>query len=191
MPSPEGLKTDDEKMRSQLETYIREHELSFRHVERVYADALQSEDIPTVTNIDLQQHMQRMFDRKFPLNQIVEIAKNMRKEYVALAKELSESKEVFPFPGMDPYSYTGAKKTDEEFPGLTTDTDILIGRMKKEGIRIVLTMGEGMDAASGNVYILPAGESDVLYDGMFPNQLASNMITDKRLRRLSLLEKIM
>jgi hypothetical protein len=88
-------------------------------------------------------------------------------EIVALARELNEKGEVFPFFGLDPVEYGKMKETDEEFPGFTTPIDELLRRFEAEGIKVVL----GKNPESGNVYILPALSNDIEMDSIAPKQL--------------------
>lgn len=60
------------------------------------------------------------------------------KDVLTLAKELHESNEVFPFPGLRPEAYAQLKATDEEFPGYVTPIDGLLERFKNEGMKVVL-----------------------------------------------------
>lgn len=75
-----------------------------------------------------------------------------REKIISLAKELFESRETFPFLGVDPEGYLEMKDGDDEAPGYTTPTDEIIERMKNEGMKIVL----GKNPQSGSVYVLPA-----------------------------------
>lgn len=88
-------------------------------------------------------------------------------EIIALARELNEKREVFPFSGLDPVEYGKMKETDEEFPGFTTPIDELLERFKIEGIKVVL----GKNPESGNVFILPALSDDIEMDSIAPKQL--------------------
>jgi hypothetical protein len=104
-----------------------------------------------------------------------------RKEYlVALAKELHESHEIFPFPGLEPGSYTSLKASDEEFPGYSTPIDDLIERFEKEGMKVVL----GEHPESGNVFILPAQSDDIENDMVFPKHFQTGGVVSEKLRRL-------
>lgn len=105
-----------------------------------------------------------------------------RKRIIALAKELNESQESFPFPGIDADSYQKLKATDEEFPGFTTPIDELIQRFITEGIKVV----SGDDPESGNVFILPFGSNDIESDSISPKQLQPDESMDSRLGKLIL-----
>ena len=102
-------------------------------------------------------------------------------EYIALARELSESQESFPFPGIDPESYSELKAVAEEFPEHSTPIDELIARFTTQGMRVVLSEG---DPDSGNVFVVPLGSRDVEMDSLFPRHLILTKGVDERLRRL-------
>lgn len=104
-----------------------------------------------------------------------------RREMITLAKELSESHESFPFPGIDPKAYSDIKATEEEFPDYTTPIDILIERFKNEGMKVAL----GKNPESGMVYILPSRSDDIEHDSIVPRQLHFNeIVTDDRIKAL-------
>jgi hypothetical protein len=105
-----------------------------------------------------------------------------KKKIIALAKELSESQESIPFPGIDAEGYQKLKANDEEFPGFVTPIDELVQRFKNEGIKVVF----GNDPESGNVFILPFGSNDVESDSVFPKHLQVNESMDSRLKELIL-----
>jgi hypothetical protein len=107
------------------------------------------------------------------------------KEVIALAIELSESRESFPFPGLDPAVYSKLKASEERFPGHVTPIDELIERFKKEGIKVVL----GEHPESGNVFILPAQSNDIGSDSIFPRHLPVSKIMNEKLKRLVLMDK--
>lgn len=106
-------------------------------------------------------------------------------EFIALARELSESHESFPFPGIDPESYATLKSAEEEFPGYTTPINALIERFENEGIKVSL----GEYPESGNVFILPFGSDDIENDSVFPRHLQIDEAMDERLKQLILLQK--
>jgi hypothetical protein len=115
---------------------------------------------------------------------IEEIEKDRRKKRIIdLAKELSESRERLPFPGVNPYSYQKLKADEDEFPGYATPIDELIHRFKREGMKVVF----GNDPESGNVFILPSGSDDVENDSILPKHLRVVESMDKRLKELILL----
>jgi hypothetical protein len=101
-------------------------------------------------------------------------------ELKALAKELYESHEIFPFPGLDAESYAKLKASDEEFPGYTTPIDELIERFKKEGIKVAL----GKNPDGGNIFILPAQSDGIERDSVFPKHFQTNTELNEKLRRL-------
>ncbi len=109
----------------------------------------------------------------------------IKREKMALAKELNESNETFSFPGITTESYSKLKSLDEEFPGLTTPIDELIGRFKSEGIKVML----GKNPETGNIYILPLQSNNIEEDSIFPRQLQDDRVIDNRLKKLILLDR--
>jgi len=103
-----------------------------------------------------------------------------KREIMALATELSESQEVFPFPGMNESDYLEAKAGDLEYPGYTTPVDELIKRCQNEGMKVVL----GEHPESGNVFILPANSDDAAKDSIYPRQLRINPGMNEKLKEL-------
>lgn len=61
-----------------------------------------------------------------------ERAEPVKKTMLELSKELNESLERFPFPGINPETYTRLKQFDQDYPGLATPIDELIDRFKNE-----------------------------------------------------------
>lgn len=57
-----------------------------------------------------------------------------KEKIIALAMELYERGEVFPFEGVDPEQYSRMKADEEEYPGYTTPVDEIIERFKSEGM---------------------------------------------------------
>src|SRR4051812_35257229 len=93
-----------------------------------------------------------------------------KERLISLAKELFESNETFSFPGIDPETYEKMKASDEEYPGFTAPIDEKIERFKKEGMKVIL----GKNPETGNVYILPAGSTDIEMDGISPRELQTS-----------------
>lgn len=121
-----------------------------------------------------------------PTKQFEESEKEQKKEgFIALAKELSESHESFPFPGIDPESYATLKSAEEELPGYATPIDALIERFENEGMKVAL--GEYPD--SGNVFVMPSGSDDIENDSVFPRHLQIDETMDERLKQLISLQK--
>ncbi len=121
-----------------------------------------------------------------PTKQIQESEKEQKKgELIALARELSESKESFPFPGIDPESYATLKSAEAELPGYATPIDALVERFESEGMKVAL----GEYPKSGNVFILPSQSDDIENDSVFPRHLQIDEVIDERLKRLILLQK--
>ncbi|MFA4817809.1 MAG: hypothetical protein WC608_03780 [Parcubacteria group bacterium] len=134
-------------------------------------------------NVALKKALRKRSHEKPELG-VEEIEKEQRKKRIIdLAKELSESRESFPFPGVNPHSYQKLKADEEEFPGYVTPIDELIHRFKREGMKVVF----GNDPESGNVFILPRGSDDVENDSIFPKHLQVVEGMDRRLKELILL----
>lgn len=106
-----------------------------------------------------------------------------KEKIIALAAELHESGEVFPFAGIDPESYSKMKADEEEYPGYTTPIDEIVERLKSEGMKVVL----GKNPQSGNVFVLPAQSSDIEMDSISPRQLQLSEGMNKKLLELVLL----
>jgi hypothetical protein len=107
------------------------------------------------------------------------------KEILALATELHESQEVFPFSGIEAEAYAKLKASDEEFPGCVTPIDELLERLKSEGIKVSL----GVHPESKDVFILPAQSSDLRNDSIYPRHLQISETMDERLKKLILANK--
>jgi hypothetical protein len=106
-----------------------------------------------------------------------------KEKIIALAVELYESREVFPFAGIDPESYSRMKVDEEEYPGYTTPIDEIVERFKSEGMKVVL----GKNPQSGNVFVLPAQSDNIEMDSISPRQLQLNEGMNEKLRELILL----
>jgi len=111
-----------------------------------------------------------------------EIKEQELKNYIALAKELSERVEGFPFPGIKPESYLNMKATDEEFPGYSTAIDIMIENYKTQGMKVVL----GNSPESGNVYFLPLNSESIEEDGLLIHYFVVTEDMDEDLKKLIL-----
>lgn len=116
-----------------------------------------------------------------PQNNIEDERSVSKGEIIRIAQELFEGGEVFPFPGLDPESYSKIKAEQEECPGYTTPIDELLERFNKEGFKVVLK-----DPESGNVLILPQGSDDIYNDFLFPRNLSTEGNIDERLSTLIL-----
>ena len=104
------------------------------------------------------------------------------------AMKMNESRESFPFPGIETEVHKKMLATDREFPGYTTPVDILLDRCRAEGIKVIL----GKNPESGNVYIVPAGRSEPDNEDMyiFPRHLQVNEMMDGTLRALVICDRI-
>jgi hypothetical protein len=103
-----------------------------------------------------------------------------KEKIIALAVELSESRESFAFPGIDPEFYSKIKAGQEEDPDHSTPIDELVERFKNEGMKVVL----GKYPESGNVFILPAQSDDIENDSVFPRHLQINEGMNDKLKEL-------
>ena len=115
----------------------------------------------------------------FPNRSESETKEQKKKEYIALAKELSEKREGFPFPGIKPASYLKIKADQEEYPGYSTPIDEILEKLKTQGMKIVF----GDDPNSGNVFILPLN-SDNFDDNLFPSHLETPEGMNASLKKL-------
>ena len=60
-----------------------------------------------------------------------------------MTTEMSESGEVFEFPGINSDSYDSIKAEQEEYPGYTTPIDELLERFNNEGFKILRQVCHG------------------------------------------------
>ena len=115
-----------------------------------------------------------------------EIKEQKKQEYIALARELSEAREKFSFPGVNPESYSELKAVAEEFPEYSAPIDELIERFKTQGIKVILRIDP---KEVGHVYILPLNSESPEMDNLFPRHLMMAEGMDERLKKLILLNK--
>lgn len=108
-----------------------------------------------------------------------------KREIIALALELSESRETFIFPGIEPEVYSKIKADEEEFTGRTTPLDELLEKFRKEGMKVVL----GKNPDSGNIFILPSQSNDIERDSIFSRHLQISGVVNEKLRKLILMSK--
>lgn len=104
---------------------------------------------------------------KFQFNPEAESKEGKKREYVAVAKELSERQEGYSFPGLDEGAYANLKATEEEGQGYITPIDDVIERFQAEGMKVVF----GNDSDSGTVFVLPKNSDDVQGDSIHPRHL--------------------
>jgi len=119
-------------------------------------------------------------------------AKRLRREkIIALARELSESSESLPFPGLDPEAYEKLKAdiaadADRSDYDITSPTlDELVARFQSEGMKVTL----GSNPLVGNVYILPMGSNDIQNESVLPKHLQITEGMDSRLKELILVSR--
>ncbi len=108
-----------------------------------------------------------------------------KQEYITLAQELSKAPEGFPFPGMNPESYSELKGVEEEFPEYSTPIDELVDRFKSQGMKVVLSK----DPKSRNIFIVPLDSIDIEMDNLFPRHLQVSAGMDERLKKLITISK--
>lgn len=108
----------------------------------------------------------------------------IKEHRISLIRELAESNERFPFPGVDRDVRDRLKAEEAEFPGYTTPIDDLIERFRAEGLKVVLGTDKNTE-----VFILPSGSNDVGMDGLFPRHLVVSEGMDLRLKELILTNK--
>lgn len=120
---------------------------------------------------------------------LIEKEPTKKEKIIALAIELSESHEVFPFPGIDPEAYAKLKadiaadadRSDYDISAPTLDE--LIERFKNEGMKVT----PGKNPKVGNVYIMPMGSTDIQNESLLPKHLLLSDGMDERLKELILL----
>ena len=108
-----------------------------------------------------------------------------QKEFVALAVELQESQETFPFAGFDPDSYRSIKELEVGLGYHTTPIDELLKRFEREGMKVVL----GKHPGAGKVFMLPSQSNNVEMDAVYLWQLNVDEPMDERLKRLITISK--
>ena len=108
-----------------------------------------------------------------------------KEQIIALALELHEGHEIFPFSGIYPESYSKIKADGEEMPGYATPIDELLERFKREGMKVVL----GKNPQSGNVFILPSQSDDIENDSLFPKHIQISEEMDERMKNLIALSR--
>jgi hypothetical protein len=113
-----------------------------------------------------------------------------RKEKVALAKELCESHEVFPFPGINPEDYAKIKESESdpvyaEYNRVALIDDS-IKRFESEGMKVVL----GDKPENGGSFVLPAGSDDIITDSLLTRHLQINTGMNEKLKQLIVLSQI-
>jgi uncharacterized protein YkuJ len=120
-----------------------------------------------------------------PTNSSLERQPTRKERTIALAVECIESKEVFPFPGIDPTVYAQMKAVEAEGLDRTSPIDERIKRFEREGMKVAF----GKYPKSGNVFILPSQSTDIEMDGISPRQLQLSEDMNEKLKELVLLVK--
>ena len=118
-----------------------------------------------------------------------------REKIIALALELNENHEGFPFPGIEPEAYEKikagieAEKDATDYDISSPTLDELIARFNKEGMKVF----PGKYPESGNVSVLPMGSDetgeDIKYDSILPKNLRITEGMDSKLKELILLSR--
>ncbi len=103
----------------------------------------------------------------------------IKSQYLEAGTKLSESAELFPFPGITPEAYRRLKQDEEEYPGYATPIDDFIARCSAEGMKVVVSGREG----NQDVFIHPAMSTDEL-DYVSPRHLVLEGIQNSDLRQL-------
>ena len=104
-----------------------------------------------------------------------------REEIISLGNEICERGEIFPFPGVESTAYAKMKATDEAYPGFSTDTDEIIRRLTKEGMKLVPQAN-----GNGQFFILPAESNNIEDDSIPPEYLVVNDAMNEDLKRFIL-----
>lgn len=128
--------------------------------------------------------MESPYDDNEEKSRTVEKETALRRE-LELANELRESREPFPFPGVNSDFYAKTKEDQRDYPGFSTPIDELLERFSREGFKIVM----GKNPHTGNIFILPAESNDLVNDSLFPRHLKIDTATDEKLRELIELNK--
>ena len=109
-------------------------------------------------------------------------------EIVALARELSERREGFSFPGLERAVYLTMKADEEKFPGYGTPVDEIVKKLEEQGMKVVFgkknKIVTGADIEGSNVHIMPAQSTDIVNESVLPRQLKIVEGMDSRLRKL-------
>ncbi len=126
-----------------------------------------SEKIPSQFEADSNEEKKRVLER-----------------IISLAQQIAEKGEVYQFPGIETKSHETLKADDDEYPGYTTHVDVILERMKSEGIKIV----QANNPQSGNVFAMPAQSND-MSDSILINHLQVSDHLTKEVQELLLLTK--
>lgn len=111
----------------------------------------------------------------------------VKSKYIEVAKELSEKREGFAFPGLNQDSYDEIKTAETEYPGFSTPVDELIIKLQEQGMKVVF----GKHGEAGDIYILPLQSDDLANDNIFPRQLKIIEGMDEQLVKLIKLSTLM
>jgi len=171
LPSHELLPKEEGENKNPEE---QESSLSNEEIKVMSMRAEESQAEEPQTSAELEQRIDK-------LKEEIE-GKLTKEEVITLAKEVFEKGEILPFPGIKQESYLKMKAEDEEYPGFTTPIDEIIGRLKSEGMKIVL----GKHPESGNVFILPAQSNDIETDSILIDRLLTNEELPENVRKIIL-----
>lgn len=107
------------------------------------------------------------------------------KNGLAVAEELSGITPLT-FPGIPPEIVEELVAVDEQYPGLSTPTLTIIGRMKTEGMKVSF----GDHPKSGVIFVVPYLSGNVEDDSLPPRHLVIPSGMDPRLRKLIRLNRL-
>lgn len=99
---------------------------------------------------------------------------------LTLARELIDSNETLPFPGLNVESYNRLKAEEEEYPGLATPIDEIIKKFEEQGIKIEI----GKNPDGSNMFLLPK-DSDDVDDSLRLKHLNLGAIENKKLKKIA------
>ena len=105
----------------------------------------------------------------------------LRIDITALATEIIESGETFPFPGLDNETYLKWKQ-DEEFIDSDfkfTPIDDILEKLKTEGMKISLGKEQ-----NGGVYVSPVSSTRPQEDGLLLKKIIIDDSIDSRIKKL-------
>ncbi len=106
----------------------------------------------------------------------------------ALARELAESGEAFPFPGIPEDTVTRMREEEAMCPGFMTNIDDIIRRCSEHGIVVALSSADRPN--NSTPHVMPAKDGNLRMDGILPKHLVAENIADERLRELVMLDGI-
>lgn len=112
---------------------------------------------------------------------IEDLKQKVTADYLAAAKELMESNETLPFPGITEESYAKLAAESAELAGFATPIDELLERLKKHGMKIT-TAPQGV--RNVEAYVLPGDSDNIEDDSLPPKYLAVHDGMSAQLKQL-------